>query len=60
MTLTPSVTEYSVTVDILNDEIPEPEHEEFQVSFSVSGDIVTFLPSSFITITVDDNDSKAQ
>lgn len=57
VTLTSTIT---VSVEIVNYEIPEPKHEEIKVTFCVSEETVTFLPSSFVTITIEDNDSKAQ
>ena len=59
--LTSAAYTYSVAVEIMNDNIPEPRSESLQVSFSVEDqDRVQFLPRSSITITIEDNDGKEE
>ena len=59
MILTSTVVTYSVVVEIVNDDIPEPRSEGLQLSFSVEEDTVEFLPNSSVIITIEDNDGEA-
>ena len=60
VTLTPTATEYNVTMEIVNNDIPEPAMEAVGLTFVVTsgGDMVTFSPST-ITITIVDDDGKS-
>ena len=59
MILTSTVVTYSVVVESVNDDIPEPRSEGLQLSFSVEEDTVEFLPNSSVIITIEDNDGEA-
>jgi hypothetical protein len=58
VTLTSSMTSYSVPVQFEDDNIPEPESEKVAVTFRVvnGDDTVEFRPGASITITIEDND----
>ena len=58
--LTRMVTDYIITMEIINDDIPEPEMEDVEVTFGVSssGDMVTFSPASIIVRIKDDDGRK--
>jgi hypothetical protein len=56
VTLTPGTSEYRVSLEIVNDEVPEPISESFLVTFSVMEETVEFRPNAFVTITIEDND----
>ena len=60
VTLTPNQQMYSVTIDFINDEVPEPEIEGFEVIMSVASgaNTVSFFPRSSISITIEDDDCK--
>ena len=51
---------YNVTIDFINDEVPEPEIEGFEVIMSVASgaNTVSFFPRSSISITIEDDDCK--
>ena len=57
VTLTPTATEYTVTIQIVDNDIPEPEMEAVGLTFVVTsgGDMVTFTPSTITIIIVDDD-----
>ena len=58
MTLTLAVTSYTIVMDFIQDEIPEPKMEDVEVSFTVvsDDDMVEFDPASSITISIEDDD----
>ena len=58
MTLTLAVTSYTIVMDFIQDEIPEPKIEDVEVSFDVvsDDDMVTFEPAASITISIEDDD----
>ena len=58
MTLTLAVTSYTIMIDFIQDEIPEPKMEDVEVSFDVvsDDDMVTFEPAASITISIEDDD----
>ena len=60
VTLTPGTLEYSVSVEIVNDGVPEPISESLLVTFSVVEETVVFNPNAFVTIAIEDNDSKEE
>ena len=58
VTLTLAVTSYTIIIDFIQDEIPEPKMEDVEVSFDVvsDDDMVTFEPAASITISIEDDD----
>jgi hypothetical protein len=59
VTLTQAVTSYSIVMEFIDDEIPEPAMEAVQVTFNVlsDDDTVTFEPAASITVSIEDDDS---
>ena len=58
VTLTQAVTSYSIVMEFIDDEIPEPAMEAVQVTFNVlsDDDTVTFEPAASITVSIEDDD----
>ena len=58
VTLTQAVTSYSIVMEFIDDEIPEPAMETVQVTFNVlsDDDTVTFEPAASITVSIEDDD----
>ena len=58
ITLTPTATEYTVTLEIVDNDISEPAMEAVGLMFTEMTSAVTFSPST-ITIYIIDDDGRS-